>query len=334
MAIVFMDGMDYVSAAQALTKAVRFFQTITYSQTPRITGTGNSVKFGTDGEWNSPVGLWNNATTVGFGAAWFCGSNQLQTDNVWFINADNGGNQIQINTRPTGVLWVSRNGSQLGVDVPIVLDVWHYIECKVVIASSGGSVIVKIDGNTIFNLTSQNTLGQSGYGASWLRFLSPSSNTFVDDLVMWDTSGSVNNDFMGDCKVYQLAPDANGDVNNFTPSTGSNYQNVDETTPNDDTDYNESSTVNDVDRYSYATLTEPGNIKGVQVNAYYRKTDAYIRSAKIQAMSNTHLSEGSEKFLGDSYKTDSSIFELNPDGSVAWTDTTINAATFGVKIQS
>jgi hypothetical protein len=330
-----MDGMDYTSVANAAQKGVYLLSPIT-GQTPRISGTGSSIKFQTDCEWKSPMGLWNEATTVGFGAGWYCGSSGLQNDHVWWFNSSNTGNQITISTKASGVLYVTRAGTQLGSDVAFALDTWHYIECKVVIASgTSGSVVVKLDGQTVLNLTGQNTQAQgTGTGVSQLRFLSSANNNFLDDLVMWDTTGSVNNDFMGDVKVYQLLPRANGDVNSWTASTGSNYQCVDEATPNDDTDYVETSTVSNADRYFFTTLSESGNMKGVMVNGYARKTDAYVRSLRLQAMSNSNLSESGDKYVSDTYQTFFGMFERNPDGNVAWTDATINAATFGVKVQA
>lgn len=338
MALVFMDSMDHVSVAQAATKSVRLVNPFV-SQTPRISGTGSSIRFNVDGEWESPKGVWGNATTVGFGCGLIVGSTNAQTDALFMIYADNGGIQMSIGVRPSGAINIARSTvaivSSAPAEVLIPFDTWVYFEMKMTLGSgTSGSASVKINGQTVLTATATNTLGQAGFGASYLRLLAAGSNTYIDDLVMWDTTGSHNNDFMGDVKVYQLMPDANGDTNDFTASAGSNFQCVDETTPNDDTDYTQSSTVGHVDRYSYATLTEPGNIKGVMLNAYYRKTDAYVRTTKLQAYSNSNLSESSEKYLGDSYKTDFAIFERNPDGAVAWTDTTINAASFGVKIQS
>jgi hypothetical protein len=221
----------------------------------------------------------------------------------------------------------------------LVYGTWYYIEIKVVIHDTAGSVELRINGATVASASGVDTRNGgtgvvngfqfgAGHGGSSQR-----TNANFCDLYVCDGSGAINNSFLGDCKVECLFPNGAGAETQWTPSAGSNYQNVDETPPNDDTDYNKSNTVDQVDTYAMTDLASTtGLIYGVQYLDYVRKDNAGSRHiAPVARIGGTDYA-GADASLGDSYVYTREIHELSPATAAAFTISEVNAMEFGLKV--
>jgi hypothetical protein len=204
---------------------------------------------------------------------------------------------------------------------------WHYIEAKVTISATVGEVTVKLDETQVLNLTSQDTKN----GSDYVRKIRISqifvNDTAIDDLYIDDAQ------FHGNCRVRAFMPDADGNFADFTRSTGSNdYECVDETEPNDDTDYISSNTLNHKSIFGITTGVV-GTVKGIQVNNYCRIDEAGTRKIKPIIRSNSTDYQGTETAaIAADYKFESEIWETDPDDSGAWDQTKLEAAEFGLEI--
>src|SRR4029450_12895211 len=120
-----------------------------------------------------------------------------------------------------------------------------YVEVKALIHPSAGTITVRVDNAVVLTLSGQNTGGSSwdnvqlantdsgGFGANW----------YYDDLYILDGAGAAPwNDFLGDCRVDARVPTGAGATTAWTPSTGANWQNVDDANPDDDSTYNSTPT--------------------------------------------------------------------------------------------
>ena len=215
--------------------------------------------------------------------------------------------------------------------------VWYYVEVKVTIDDSVGVIQVKVNGNNVINLTNQDTRNGANAVINKIRFAAPGNNQayWHDDLYILDTTGTKNNDFLGDIRVDVLRPDGAGTYTDFTPSTGSNYENVDESPgPDDDTTYNEATNIGDQDSYNLDALPSPSGttIHGVKSQITARKTDAGTREIKVLTRSGTTDDLGNAISLSDTYTTPCKVLEDNPDDSLAWEDADVNALEVGVEI--
>jgi hypothetical protein len=219
--------------------------------------------------------------------------------------------------------------------------VWYYFEIKATINDSTGSVVVKVNGVEKLNVTSIDTRATSaaaeinriqlgatdgGYGSTPQAF---------DDFYLCDTTGTANNDFLGDVRVQSIFPSGAGATTQWTPSAGSNYQCVDDTAPNSDTDYVSETSAGDKDTYAFGNVTPTsGTVKGVQIMAYHRKDDAGSRSiAPVYRPTSTDY-DGTTVSVLDSYTYLREVSEINPDGTSAWTISDVNGAEFGIKLVS
>lgn len=228
--------------------------------------------------------------------------------------------------------WTALGSSVAGV---ISANTFHYIEVSVTISDTTGTFVVKVDGNTVINLSSQDTRNGTPTTVDTIQFVANRSAAGTaatldfDDAYTTDTSTS-----LGERKIETLRPNADTAQKDFTRSAGSdNFALVDDTTSNGDTDYVQGSTVGNLDRYTTAGLsTTPSAIDAVQLTAFALKTDATTRNIALHARSGSTDSDGSNYALAASYTKFDRILETDPATSAAWTSTGVNSLQFGPKV--
>lgn len=269
---------------------------------------------------------------------------------AWYLHGDISNNQNLIHFRSgttdqvsvrfsnyaTGVanICAYANGTLLGTSAATdaVIDTWQYFEMKVYCHATAGTVEFKINGTTVLSLTSQNTDPASSGYIDGMILGGIDSDVSYDDFYLLDTSGSTNNNFLGDVKVITLLPTANGAYSQMTPSTGTNYENVDD--PDlDTTTYNTADALNEVDTFSVTTPTAMPDIYGLQVCSIWQNPDAGTRKIKNMVYKSTtaYLSTN-ELILSYSWKCLCTLWETDPVDSMQWNKGKIDAAQFGVKL--
>lgn len=145
--------------------------------------------------------------------------------------SDTGTNQVGLTFDAVGTLRVRRGmtlgagttGTVLGTgSTNIGFGAWHYVELKVKIDSSTGTVDVQLDGLNVLSLTGQNTQNSASNTANQITLGLCTSNfgnavsAYFDDYYINDTSGSSNTSFLGDTSITCTFPSANGTRNNYT----------------------------------------------------------------------------------------------------------------------
>lgn len=209
---------------------------------------------------------------------------------------------------------------------------WYYVEAKVKVHSSAGSVEIRVGGRTVLLLTGINT--QAGSHAYYDKFwLHPHSYDY-DDIYLADTQGAVNNNFLGNMRVVTLFPNGDGGTNEWTTSSGSDhYAIVDEGIENDDTDYVESDTSGQTELWTYGDISGVGVISGLQLTTVCRDTNTPVFSLKMPAKSGATTSDGTAQVVGMAdYGVLHRVLETDPDTTALWTDSGLNAAQFGLKV--
>lgn len=335
MTLLFIDGFDSYAAAD-ITKKWNTADTPTMSGTSGRRG-GGGLFYGGNASGASKV-LPSNISTVVFGCAFKIAV--LGIGNGIFKFMDTSVNHVIVGVNADGSISACRANTStvLGTTALglISSNTYNYIEIKTTIHDTTGSVTIKLNGAQVLNLTNVDTRNGGNSTLNTVRVQSPASSADVtfDDLYICDTAGSTNNDFLGDVRVDTIMPNGDGNYTQFTPSTGTtHYTLVDESTPNT-TDYNDGSTVGDRDSYTLGNLSAltSQTIYGVQVNAAINKDDAGSKSAATFVRSNGTNGDGATAVLGTSQVYVSQIYETNPDGAVAWTESTVNAMEAGVVV--
>lgn len=227
-------------------------------------------------------------------------------------------------------------GTLLGSSDPDVVAIgdWQYFEFKVYIHDSAGTYEVRLNESTVVSGSGVDTKALSTAGANNVQLIGPpaaTGNIYIDDLYIDD------NDFHGDCRVDCLWPSGSGNYAQWTPvpSGTNNYANVDDgNSLDDDTTYNVTDVVNEIDSFAYDNLDATGSdIKAVAINIAGRKDDAGQRKVRgICRMDSTDYT-GGEDILYNYYKVRQYIWENPPDApSESWAESDVNGAEFGAKL--
>lgn len=217
---------------------------------------------------------------------------------------------------------------------------WYYIELKVVIDPSAGSYEVRINEEAEMSDTGVNT-AESGSANADVFHLRNSFTGFLDDWYICDTSGSINNDFLGDCQIEGIHPNGAGDKTQWSAQpVSNNYQRVDD--PQDaysTTDYVYDDTAAQGDLYEFedpGAIT--GAIKGIAIINF-----AALDSAGSRTVRNIFKTDGggTEYDLSGNFVVaglDAAGFlliqEENPDTTAAWTESDLQNGQFGLEIVS
>jgi hypothetical protein len=222
---------------------------------------------------------------------------------------------------------------------------WHSFEFALSASTTVGSFKMWLDGEemTDVTITSASTSAAAsgdvtGLTDVWMCSASSNviassggGNTWLDDFIVWDDTGS---DFVGEIgeeiRMRALPPDEAGTVSGWTPLSSTNFSNVDDTAQDNDTTYNSATAVGLEDRYGIAAFpVTPDFIKGVFV-------ESVVRTATGQCFYNNRLKSAAELrsgtsiFVTTAYVSQIDCWGKNPNGNINWTKAAVEAAEFGV----
>lgn len=209
----------------------------------------------------------------------------------------------------------------------------YYIEISATIADSGGTCVVRYNGQTVINFTGDTRNGGSTTVVDSVMIVANGGvSPHVDDFYICDDTGSApHNNFLGDIRVQTIVPNAAGSSTQFTPSSGANYTTVDEL-PYSTSDYVSSSTSGHRDTYALSNIGATSTIYGLQNNIIAKKTDAAALSLKSALKSGATLSYGSSTVLSANDALVRDLRTQDPDTSAAWTDSGVNALEAGFEV--
>ena len=259
----------------------------------------------------------------------------------------NGTNQLYLRTNNAyNIVVVNGAGTVLyTTSLALQYQIWAYIQVKMTVGTSTGAFEVRVtQGGATSSWTSGSQTGQNtdptGFGSTnqvWLNQGNPgAAQAQFDDLYVLNSLGSVNNDFLGECRVITSVPNANGATNNFTKSgaPASNFGCVNEIPPDLDTTYNYSNTALQIDLYAYPAIAPTGSIAALQVNLCERKDDVGSRTTCAEYRSTGAVNyDGALQFSpGSQYSIDRQIYETDPATAAAWTTAGVNGGQFGIKL--
>ena len=275
-----------------------------------------------------------NKTTiyVGFALLKNSGTNPIVHTSypLFRLYDEEGTNQVLILVNASHGFNAYRNTTLLGSSADNVIRsvFWEYVEIKITISATVGEVTMRVNGTQVLNLTSQNTKNGTDYIREiGFQHIYSGITAYIDDVYIDDAQ------FHGDCRVRTFMPDSDGNSSDFTRSGGSNdYECVDETLLNEDTDYIYSSTLNHKSIFGITTGSV-GTVKGIQLNNTVRDDAAGSRKITPIIRSNSTDYSGTEtEQIAANYKVFYEIWETDPDDSNPWTQTKLEAAEFGLEI--
>lgn len=309
----------------------------TQARCPVVTLPASGSTFGC-GFAFTPTGAFNDLTTGTNGASSFANS----ASNALMAVRYQGTGMFWIRVNTDGTLSVYSGTSVLGTSVSAISPgTTYYVELKVVIHASTGTVDLEVDGSSWLSLSNQNT-GSTAWNEFFLgKCRAGSAKTWdFDDVYVFDgiTSDANNQvvDLLGDVRVDALVPNGVGATSGWTPSGGSplpdNYECIDDATPNDDTDYVSTSTLNAIDTYAFPDAPVVGaTVLGIQVCSCERRET--VGSSQTAGVLRTGGTDYPATAVGNpsTYAYNRGLWTLNPSDQSVIDDTDFNAMEFGIK---
>jgi len=240
------------------------------------------------------------------------------------------------------VLAYNSPGSLVGssAGTPLTPNTWHWISIRTLLGTnnSTGELQVYVDGvEAIATIAAIDTYRGAGDTAAQWYFFGSDGDSRFDDIILSDDSGSTNNTFIPDARVFSLNVDGAGGTDDWTPNTGTGAAAVDDALAGSDGDttYISSATVAQESRYAIESLPiTPTGVLGVNIKGKCRKDDAGSRTIRGVFNVNAGSSEqlGNTIGLSDSYAWyNLGLRDTNLAGS-AWTNTNITDLEIGVEV--
>lgn len=292
------------------------------------------ITFSTGAIWAAFVNVFPNVNRCGLHIAFYLPSLSQATTVAAYLDGQSV--QVNLNVTTTGLLQVVLpSGAVLANSGANLLQAnrWYSIEWEVVFASGGGATTVQVNNVQWLTQSSITTKTTANAYANGFSLGSPTASNAngqsYTDVVLWDTTGSANNTFYGDCRVDFMAATGTATMNNFTSFTGglsdpsgTLYQSL---TPN--------ATV-------LSSVAAPPNITGIIKSVapviQARKTDnsfAHDAGLIVGTSSSGSLATETSSAVSSTtvWTTYGVSFPTQPSGA-AWTTTDLNTLQVGAKV--
>ncbi len=258
------------------------------------------------------------------------------TNPILFALLDGTGLQCELGINLSRQFLFTRNNTlvQTIAGYAIPTSTWIYVEWHVIINNTTGVWELRVNETLLASFTLQNTRGSTANNfAQLIEFRNNTGGVAMDLDDMYFADGSGGQAFLGDCAVQTKLATAAGNSAQWTPSAGTNVSCIDETPPNDDTDYVSSATPGQVDTYAFADLAaNSGPPLAVNVVMRARKDDAGSRSIAAVARPATTDRPAAAITVSGGYQHYRQLFVTSPETGLAWTRAELNGAEFGVKV--
>lgn len=230
MALLFMDGFDHYGTAELLNKW------------SNVGGTGTALISTSNGRRGGGALYIQNAhtlvkyfptasDTVIVGCAYYAASltsSIITAANDFLAVRDGTLPHVRLHPFSDGSIHVTRGVStntpvEIGATAPGVLTVgtFNFIELKVTVSDTVGAVELRVNGVQVLALSGVDTRNGGNASINGLAIggsVATNVTTYFDDLYVCDTTGTENNDFLGDVRIEPFFPSGPGTHNSFTKS--------------------------------------------------------------------------------------------------------------------
>lgn len=342
MALVFMEGFDHygtdtnnmvlgewVSVGGSLALNTASPRTGTHSLTTTSSSPGY-LELGVPGL---------SRTSLGFGMAINFG--EVPGSTFSFLRFINDENDIQMNLAVTNAGAIISNigsntsGPGLGqtANGVISFNSYNHVECFTTIDNAVGVVQIRVNGVEVLNVTGVDTAANPpNYVTNLeLRTLGSVGNPgYIDDVFVWDTTGTTNNDFLGQRHVVTMLPNANEVTQEWT---NGDFTAIDDLEQDGDTTYITASDSTPVtSEFGFGDIPAGyADVAGVQLKSLIRKDTVGGASFQQSIISSASVDDGQDRGVTDGYTYHTDVFDQNPATATDWTVPTVNAATARVR---
>jgi hypothetical protein len=245
MALIYCDGFDHWGNAANMSNGGLWGMagSMSLNNTAGYARTGAYclvLPAGNVGSTRSRLSIPNNIASGGAGVAIKFDGGIGNTHGLGFW--DNGTMQCAVYFNSNGgITLIKGNGTILATSVNGIVPAgsYFYLEAFVNIHATAGYCEVRLNGVTtpiiVYNGPLQNS-ANAYYNQVWLGQHVDgawgSGIVYYDDLVVWDTSGAMNNSFFGNRSCLTIFPAADTAPNNWTTTNANRYSTMRNVPPN------------------------------------------------------------------------------------------------------
>lgn len=209
----------------------------------------------------------------------------------------------------------------------LTANAWWHVEVKALFSLTGtGTFELRIEGIPVLVQTGLNTSIAQPYLAGMQNNHAVTTN--IKDFVLWDGSGSHNNNFLGSVQVYDLLPTSDVALN-WTPTGAANGYSILSDVPPNDAKYI-SAAWPAPSPYEAGMSDLPTNIssiKGVITRYRAAKIDGGDGQIQPKVKSGVSSQTGTDRAITVAQTFYEDIFEVDPNTTAAWTVDAVNAMT-------
>ncbi len=332
MSVLFMDSVDHYTTTVQTDEKWDAGSSISAVQAGQGRFGGAAIDL--DGSFENLEFLVSDLTTIVMGGAVRMENIVDQMDQFsQLLVCDEAGVAVHISIGNNfGRVRVTRglgNGTELEESTQQVFfsNTWHYIEAKVVLSNTVGSVFVDVDGIRIITLINQDTLNGGAGVIDRVQF-----RTLGTIEALWDDMYVDTDTILGDSRCDLLMPDADGNYTEFgvTQGSGTHALNVDELTPDDDTTYNEGTGAAERDTFTMENLAAitSQTIHAVQ-HVNWAKFDPSATNFSPRFRISGSDFAGTLVALAAAYSYFFEVWNQDPNATAAWTESVINGLESG-----
>lgn len=347
MAVALIEGFDHY--ASAVTGEGSISAAWTFSTTSGLTlpagildGTGRAMNYCTSSSLNAATRrtIGGSSDTITLCFRFKAPSSFASTTGLCLV-ANGSGDQGWLEVTTSGTLRYKRGtsynpSSGTGIGTPssnsLATGGTYFIELKVKVHASTGTVDVWVDGTNWISLTGQNTLAQAAATITRIGLCATQQNSVTwsfDDLyVLGDSADSR----LGDRRVISLLPNADTAEADWALSTGATgFSLIDDDQANT-TDYIEAVNNGDYSLFDIVNLSyTPATIAAIAIEICAKKTDAGTIEVRTKQKSGSTTTDGANVSLGSTFVHIQEIFVENADTTAPWTASDINSLQVGVE---
>lgn len=334
MSSLLIESFDHYTDASQLTEGgftsagTPTFSTGRYSRGRRV----NLPSSAEDLSWT----IASPPTEFFFGASIYLGQHNGVADTL--VSFEEGGTeQLSIRVDVSGRLYVSRNGTTLGVAAgtgAVLYPLAHnYVELHALISDTVGTWNLYVNGISVTSGSAADTQSTANNDIDEL-VLHGSANVLPSFDCLYLNSNAGAAPYNGRLKDHELItkrPNGAGFQTDWTPVSAANWQDVDDSPGNDgDTTFVNAETANDIDSYTFEDVSPlTVNILSVQYKVCARGDSGTFRQ-RIRSVATDELAT-TESFNA-TYKYHRHQSLTDPNTAAAWTVAGWDAAQAGVEL--
>lgn len=343
MALLFVEGFEHYGLGyddRSIMGSGTWLSTVPSAQVSNSTARSGARSLYATQDSNMRKLIESESYEIGVGLGMYFVSLPSSTNNAsgFSLRASTNAFVISLNVYPDGSVNLLRGSTLLGSSGAgiITAQAWNHIELRTLVDDVVGELELRVNGLVELFLTDLNL----GDLPPRIFSFAPSNisvaggvNRYYDDIVMWDTTGDVNNTFLGPARVLMIGLEDDEPGNQWSvegAATGAAA--LTETRPDYDASYISAANTGQKSQFSMASLPpEAEGIAGIYVAAMGKLASAGTGDTQVSIVSGEAEEKGPDNPMTTAYTHRGQVFEKDPNTGNLWTRTGLGNAKIKVE---